>query len=188
MASYSKSGAEPGKENECPQCGAKTEAPAETVQAEEKKIPANGYRIAVIALLILAVMAIIRGVTVIANCESGVENLVLRTAENRTFYYSGRLAVVRAAYGISMVVMGFLLCGICAWLRARLKGGAVLLGAFFAVSFILYLVYRFFLHQAHEDLEIFDAVAWINMICTLALMGAGCWFFGFRKEQKQTEP
>ena len=152
----------------------------------EKKKQRDWYRIAVIALAVLAAMTIVYGILLVGTCDQGVRG-PSDGSGGVTYYYSGELPIVRSTYGFVVVGMGFLLFGICAWLHGRRKGGAVMLGAFFSVAFIAYLVYRVWLRRAHEGLPIFGTDAWIHMICMLAVMAGSVWFFGFRKE-KAEEP
>ena len=163
----------------------------------EKKKQRDWYRIAVIALAVLAAMTILYGILLVGTCDQGVRG-PSDGSGGVTYYYSGELPIVRSTYGFVMVIvrstygfvmvgMGFLLFGICAWLHGRRKGGAVMLGAFFSAAFIAYLVYRFWLRRAHEGLPILGTAAWIHMICMLAVMAGSVWFFGFRKE-KAEEP
>ena len=112
----------------------------------EKKKQRDWYRIAVIALAVLAGMTILYGVSLVARCTDPVPG-PSDGSGGITYYYSGGIPIVRSTYGFVMVGMGFLLFGICAWLHGRRKGGAVMLGVFFSVSFIAYLVYRVWLRQ-----------------------------------------
>ena len=141
----------------------------------EKKKQRDWYRIAVIALAVLAGMTILYGVSLVARCTDPVPG-PSDGSGGITYYYSGGIPIVRSTYGFVMVGMGFLLLGICAWLHGRRRGGAVMLGVFFSVAFIAYLAYRFL-----------GTAAWIHMICMLAVMAGSVWFFGFRKE-KAEEP
>ena len=150
----------------------------------EKKKQRDWYRIAVIALAVLAAMTILYGILLVGGCTDGVPG-PSDGSEGTTYYYSGGIPIVRSTYGFVMVGMGFLLFGICAWLHGRRRGGAVMLGVFFSVAFIAYLAYRFWLRRAHEGLPILGTAAWIHMICMLAVMAGSVWFFGFRKEKAE---
>ena len=150
----------------------------------EKKKQRDWYRIAVIALAVLAAMTILYGVSLVARCTDPVPG-PSDGSGGITYYYSGGIPIVRSTYGFVMVGMGFLLFGICAWLHGRRRGGAVMLGVFFSVAFIAYLAYRFWLRRAQEGRPILGTAAWIHMICMLAVMAGSVWFFGFRKEKAE---